>query len=415
MQIKTYTSDSVAKAVEQIRQELGEGAVILNTKKKSRRRLLGLIPSLEYEITAAAEPVNERTLPETAEPEPEATSEQQIETYETAGSDEDEKLNDRREQSRELEKQLSRLSAEIGELKNLVRLQTPSPKLRNTLLREGGELLAKLFWTEDPRDRIDPDRAHIICDHFEGLVEQGLDDNLALLLNQGAARRLPPGEDAGDRLKIRLNKGISELIQTSPLETREGRICAFVGPTGVGKTTTIAKLAALLSLKEGRKVRLLTMDTYRIAAAEQLKTYGEIIGVPVIVLFSVMELDEELARAEPGEFLLIDTTGHSYRKTGEFAALAAYLKDNPNIETHLVLSANTNPEDLRLSIDGFEVFGPDKLVFTKLDEASSFGMIVNELVRTVKPLSYLTNGQNVPEDLIVPSSGTVADLVVPLN
>ncbi len=160
---------------------------------------------------------------------------------------------------------------------------------------------------------------------------------------------------------------------------------------------------------------MVTFDTYRIAAAEQLKTYGEIIGTPVKVLFSIDELDREIASAGGDELLLIDTTGHSHRKVAEHYELSSYVRSDERIEKHLVLSCTTREADLREIVACFGVFGPDRILFTKLDEASSFGVILNVLVRSDKALSYLTNGQDVAEDLIIPSASTLADLLAPLH
>ena len=158
----------------------------------------------------------------------------------------------------------------------------------------------------------------------------------------------------------------------------------------------------------GRWVRLITLDTYRIAAPEQLRTYGEIIGVPVEVVSSVSELSEAMSTAAGMDRVLIDTTGHSPARVSQFAELAQYLSEKQEIEKHLVLSATTKSEDLREAVSGFECFAPDKLVFTKLDETSCYGGIVNELIASGKPLSYLTDGQKVPEDLITPTPSSVA-------
>ena len=133
------------------------------------------------------------------------------------------------------------------------------------------------------------------------------------------------------------------------------------------------------------------------------------------MVFSLEELDVAISAAGPDEVLLIDTTGHSHKKISEYGELSDYVRTNPRIQKHLVVSCTTGREALREIVSSFGVFGPDRLVFTKLDECSSFGVILNELARTRYPLSYLTNGQDVAEDLIVPSSSTLADLLVPLS
>jgi flagellar biosynthesis protein FlhF len=258
-------------------------------------------------------------------------------------------------------------------------------------------------------------QAAAIYAEFRKLVSDGVSENLSFLLLQEAAQKLPSDEDIRDRLKLRLNRAISRAVTVSPYDLLCGpRACIFLGPTGVGKTTTLAKIAARLALKEKRKIQLLTFDTYRIAAAEQLKIYGEIIGIPVRVIFSVAELDEALQEARSDEIVLIDTTGHSHKRISEYSELAGYIRDNSSIEKHLVLSTTTRPENLSETVECFGTFGPQKLIFTKLDESSCYGVILNELIRTEKPLSYLTDGQDVAEDLIIPGDSTLADLLVPI-
>jgi flagellar biosynthesis protein FlhF len=315
-----------------------------------------------------------------------------------------------------LTRRFDELSSEVAELRHLIKSPTKpiSTMLQHQVL---GEPFSRLLWQEG-LEEFDSQRADLVSAEFQRLISLGLDENVAFFLNRSASRELSHGEDGKVQFRRGLNQAISEMIQVAPvgpLEGAAGNIAAFIGPTGVGKTTTIAKLAARFALKEQKKVRLLTLDTYRIAAAEQLKTYGEIIGVPVRVILSVDELNDVVNGAQEEDFLLIDTIGHSHKKVSEYVQLAHYLSRNERIQKHLVLSTATNPSDLRETIESFEAFGPDSLVFTKLDESSSHGVIVNELVRTRKPLSCLTNGQNVPEDLILPMTQTVADMVVPAN
>jgi flagellar biosynthesis protein FlhF len=231
-----------------------------------------------------------------------------------------------------------------------------------------------------------------------------------------AARRVPPGDNSRELFRKRLNQALSRIIRTEPIQAANTpRAVVFLGPTGVGKTTTIAKLAAMFALGEQKRVQLVTLDTYRIGAAEQLKTYGEIIGVPVHVASSVSDLREIMGRSAETDYLLIDTVGHSHKRVRDFEELASFLRQCPGCEKHLVLSMATKPDDLREIIRGFDAFSVDKLLFTKLDESTSFGGIVNEQMRTGRPISYLTDGQNVPDDLLVPSAKSVADLLISTN
>jgi flagellar biosynthesis protein FlhF len=189
------------------------------------------------------------------------------------------------------------------------------------------------------------------------------------------------------------------------------RIMALVGPTGVGKTTTIAKLAAL-AYKHGAPVALITIDTFRIGGVEQLRTYSSIMGVPLTVASNPAELVKALAVHSDKRLIFIDTAGQSPNDQKRLRELNSFLNVDPAIETHLCLSATTRDKELSQTIAKFGILPVSRVIFTKLDESESFGCMVNVHMRDKFPISYLTNGQRVPEDIEIASSGKIADLVV---
>ncbi len=175
----------------------------------------------------------------------------------------------------------------------------------------------------------------------------------------------------------------------------------FLGPTGVGKTTTLAKIAARLALVENKKIGLITADTYRIAAVEQLKTYSEILGIPLEVIYEASELQDAIERFKDKDYILIDTAGRSHKSKelkSDYDELVRYLKD---VKIYLVMSMTTSFKDLKSIIDSYGFLKEYRLLFTKLDEATSYGNILNMKVLTGKPLSYFTIGQSVPDDIEV--------------
>jgi len=176
-------------------------------------------------------------------------------------------------------------------------------------------------------------------------------------------------------------------------------VIALVGPTGVGKTTTIAKLAARAALRERRRVELITLDTYRIAAVDQLRTYAEIIGAGFHVPRSVLELDALIQRFPQNTTVLVDTIGRSARDLADQLELADYLRANEEIAKCLVMQATTHPTDAMLAINKFALFGADHLVITKLDETSRPGSAITTAAEADLPLLYLCSGQRVPEDI----------------
>jgi flagellar biosynthesis protein FlhF len=183
----------------------------------------------------------------------------------------------------------------------------------------------------------------------------------------------------------------------------------------VGKTTSLAKLAAHLALKKKMKVLLMTLDGYRIGAVEQLRSYAGLMGIPFRFVADVSELPQIIEENSQRDYILIDTAGRSPRDLSAMQHLADFLRRSEHIERHLVLSASTKPSDMRKTMDQFEICRPGHLLFTKLDETSTPGPILNELVRTQKCFSYYTDGQQVPDDLHAAPREHFMDIVFQRN
>jgi len=233
--------------------------------------------------------------------------------------------------------------------------------------------------------------------------------------NGSAGNKVKAEAGPGDALESHLARILRDQIGVAgPIACRPGRriIASFVGPTGVGKTTTIAKIAAELAIGQKRRTALVTIDTFRIAAVEQLRIYARIIGIPCLVVNSRKALQSALKRLGRAEAVLIDTAGRSQRNPDRMQALAEVLSLDEEMETHLVLSATTKERDLLDAWRRFTVAGPDRLIFTKIDESASFGGLYNVAKHSGRPLSYLTTGQRVPEDIEVASKERVAELVL---
>lgn len=195
-------------------------------------------------------------------------------------------------------------------------------------------------------------------------------------------------------------------------ETSSQAVIALVGPTGVGKTTTIAKLAARAALRERKRVELITLDTYRIAAVDQLRTYAEIIGAGFHVPRSILELDALVQRFSGTATVLIDTIGRSARDLADQLELADYLRNNEQITKLLAVQATTHPTDATLAIEKFGLFGVNEMVITKLDETGRPGAAICTAAAGRLPLAYLCTGQRVPEDIEKASAESLATYVL---
>ena len=191
---------------------------------------------------------------------------------------------------------------------------------------------------------------------------------------------------------------------TIPLGLERQRVIFFIGPTGVGKTTTIAKLASQLCVNHKKKVVLLTTDTYRIAAAEQLKTYASILDVPFRVIYTEEEMAKAIGDYKEYDYILVDTAGHSQHNAEQKDSMAHFLRsvdDSVDKDTYLVVSATTKYRDLLAIADAYSEFTDYKLIFTKLDETTTLGNLFNLCMHTGASMSYVTCGQNVPDDIEV--------------
>ncbi len=176
-------------------------------------------------------------------------------------------------------------------------------------------------------------------------------------------------------------------------------VVVFLGPTGVGKTTTLAKIAADYSLNKKKGVALITADTYRIAAVDQLKTYADILGVPVTVVYSAEEVEGVIEKFSDKDLILIDTAGRSIKEKEQFEELSKLVEFSNADEVYLVLSSTTSASNCKEIMNNYSFLEKYKLIFTKLDETSIVGVILNAKYYTSNKLSYLTTGQSVPDDI----------------
>jgi flagellar biosynthesis protein FlhF len=243
-----------------------------------------------------------------------------------------------------------------------------------------------------------------LFEHYLRLIQNQVADELAREIIKTLEREIRPEYlSQPEYVRQRLAEQIEKLVPTAaPIKRKREtgpHVVALIGPTGVGKTTTLAKLAANLKLNQKHRVGLITLDTYRIAAVDQLKRYADIIGSPLRVVGNADDLREAVRSMSNMEFILIDTAGRSPRDTMKLNELRGLLNAIEPDEVHLVLSSTAGQDCVDLAIQRFSEVRVDKIIFTKLDEAAHVGVVLNVVRKLDKRLSYLTTGQDVPNDI----------------
>jgi flagellar biosynthesis protein FlhF len=392
MDIKTYRAATMHEALDLVRRELGPDAAVLHTREVRSGRILGwLAGRRQIEVTASAE-VNVRSrLPE-RQPAGSAAAAPQVTACRPSASVA--AASGRHTPgssgfSQEVQGQLSDLQSMVTEL------------CRRSQRSHRRDLPEELF-------RL-----------FAELLDADLSEELARELVE-RIRSEAPGATWADPLlaKARIVQMIEADIRVAgPILVTPGRrrLVALVGPTGVGKTTTIAKLAANYRLKEKRRVGLITVDTYRIAAVEQLRTYAEIIDLPMQVVSTPREMREAVGQMGELDLILMDTAGRSPRDEVRIQELKAFLTEAGAEEVHLVLSAVAGERTLEQIAERFAAVGTTALLLTKLDEAATLGNVLPVLRSSKLPLSYLTDGQNVPDDIETADAHRLAKLILAME
>ena len=249
----------------------------------------------------------------------------------------------------------------------------------------------------------------------EALRRQEVDEDILteMATHAGAGDTLVDSKSS--RAKMTLTAYLNEHLRFSDgikLNRHGVRLVALLGTTGVGKTTTLAKIAAKFVLEHGVNAALITADTYRISAVDQLKTYSDILGLPLEIVYTPEELKAAIEKHKHKELVLIDTAGRSQQNVQQMRELEEFLRVNTRIEKHLVISATTKLTDAQEIINRFSAVNPEKIIVTKIDETASLGMIVNLMRNKKLALSYITTGQSVPDDIELATAEIFTDLIL---
>ncbi len=309
------------------------------------------------------------------------------------------------------------LKKDVNELKDLIKgLTREISELSSNENSDGCTLSpVKKVETSSSTDHLNGAGVHV--DHILSmLIDKGINTKTSETIIDACHESLTEKKlTSPDLLSTKIKETIQNLIDVSPprfSSTNDQHRIALVGPTGVGKTTTLAKIAASYLTNHSNSIALITVDTYRIAAVEQLKVYGEIMHLPVDVVITPEQMRLAIDNHQDKDLILIDTAGRSPKDGFCIEELSSFFSPELNIDKHLVLSATTRENELLNTIERFTALGLTNTIFTKIDECINLGIMLNIQTHNDNPLSYITNGQRVPEDLIEISQKTVAELIM---
>lgn len=383
MKVKRFVANDIQEAIAKVKRDMGNDAVILHTRHFKEGGILGMFKKSYIEITAALE----NSKPEIIRGFNIPQINKNVPVYIPAANS---------NQVADI------VDSDIGPKNNIEKLKIEEKQ--NPLEAKAEDLKF----------------CRLGQNLYEHLKKQGIEEKIALRtvrasLQQNKTDSVQTQEETKEALLNNLLKPIKN--KHKPLSChkhKSGRsaVYAVVGPTGVGKTTTIAKMAAMYAFNEGKKVSFITVDTYRIAAAEQLKTIGDIMNVPVSVVYSLSQLEYSLKEMSDQDIIFIDTAGRSHKNNQQIEELKKYLEIAGPDEIFLALPCTGKYEDMLNILEAYKEMEPTRLIFTKLDETSFYGSIYNIICQTKYPLAYFTTGQSIPDDIETADPAKLVQLLV---
>lgn len=450
MRVKRYIVDSMPEALDKIRLDLGQDAIILNSKPIKTGGIFGLFGKQQIEVVAAVdEKEAEKPKRTPAQPSREpiiraaatnptaakrayqsmAAGAQANTVAETVAPPDPIVLADAGSVT---VRERAPLTAQGGEQSALTRTVNQTDAAQAPRSQEAGgkpaaaahagsdqlavevrhmrQMFEKLL-TSDSRQQL-PQPIQTVRDR---LLQQEVTEEAASEIIRQLIMEAEPGWEAAEAVK-RAEELIIQSLQKAVIEPvgieSNVRYAFFFGPTGVGKTTTIAKLAANCMLKEKRKIGFITADTYRIAAVEQLKTYANILNVPFEVVFSPKEIPQAMERLSGCDLVFVDTAGRNYRNDEYVQGIRELVVADQNSLNFMVLSLASKYSDMRTIIRNFGDVPVSRVIFTKADETEAYGAMLNVAAETNFSISYITTGQNVPDDIIVATPRLIANMIM---
>jgi len=417
MTINKFQGKTESEAIEKAKKEMGPDAVIMSVKTVKPKGVFRAFKGIVYEVTAALEE-NEA---DKVNPFARTEALQQMKKPESINLAADENIRLPAASSSRMEETAGRVLQQIqkqNENDASDRVQAQPQLTSSSALEERLDSLQSLL-----EDRISAEKKNqedgmrgandqaqegfsFVKMLYQTLLDNEVDEKYANQILDELEKISNKGSNIDYILSHIYQKLVLKFGQPRPIEFQGSKptVAFFIGPTGVGKTTTIAKVASRYKVDEGKKVAFLTADTYRIAAAEQLRTYANILDMPLTIVYSSEEIKDAVNKLSEYDLILVDTAGFSHKNTAqceEVKKLIGGLSSGSKTEVYLVLSATTKYRDLQEMCNTYRTFADYRLIFTKLDETSCYGNLLNIHLYSGADLSYATYGQNVPDDIEV--------------
>ena len=410
MIIKKFTARTELEATEDAKKELGPGIVIMNVRPVKNSGFFAFLKPQKIEVTVALEEENERSsyqqaIKPTKVLTPNGLSGVGDQLIKAQNEGVLPPLKVKENESRKVDES-SIIEEKLDSLHNLLEQNILKPEKEDKIEEEVKKNEERHGEITVGKNEASEETLSFIKVLYNTLLENEVDEIYANQLTDEVEKVSKPNTPLQYALENVYQKMVLKFGKPEVIAPSEGvqRAEIFIGPTGVGKTTTIAKLASDLYLNQKKKVALVTIDTYRIAAAEQLRTYASILEIPFRVIYSIDEMKQAAEDFKDYDYLMVDTAGHPLNNKEQRDNTQKFIRTLQEImdcENFLVLSATTKYRDLIEIVDAYSEMVSYKLIFTKMDETAAAGNLYNIKMHTGAPMSYITNGQNVPDDIAV--------------
>ena len=408
MIIKKFVARTEEEATEAARKELGSNIVIMNVRPLKKTGLFSFLKRAKIEVTVAMEEETEKNR-QSASPSNNPAKENAIVRPSVNSAPVNESIGagtlpNRNSENKILEEKLDNLHTLLEQ--NILKSDNSSENSNSDAPKDSSTNAVTKDKSPAKKETASQDVLSFIKILYNTLIENEVNEVYANELTDEVEKLNKPNMPFEYALSNVYQKMVLKFGKPETIEPpKEGpKTLIFIGPTGVGKTTTIAKLASKLCVMDKKKIALLTMDTYRIAAAEQLRTYASILEVPFRVIYSIDDIKQATEDFKDYDYLMIDTAGHSLHNEEQKENITSFIKtvsEKTESENFLVLSATTKYKDLLDIVDTYSSIIKYKLIFTKMDETTCAGNLYNIRLHTKAPMSYITDGQNVPDDIEV--------------